>query len=234
MHDAFVSTTQWYYWLNKENLALASLIARAGWVDNIKSLTITPNGTESGQFVISTPLIPLAIVSVHEVAPNTQSLRTLKHQNPVEFLRQLPGSTINQFGRSNEYRVVWDQDSDDLYLNFYPEPTPGIATFMVQYIPAPKKVVTSVSDATKEALTVIYPLGWEERIVLGMAREALDKEETDTARIEKKIGQIEQRIEEHCYAKVLSSVPTIRNSDADERGWKDKMIYPPPMQYFWI
>lgn len=234
MTDNYITQNQLLYWLNKENLALATLIARSGWVENIQSFTITPTGAEVGKFILNFPLIPLAIVSVHEVAPNTQSVRALKHQNPVEFLRQIPGSTVNPFGHSKEYRVIWDQTNDQLYLNFYPEPAAGISTYLVQYIPAPLKVVTNVTDATRQATSVVYPLGWEEHIVLGMAREALDKEESDTSRVVKKIDEMDRRIEEHCYGRVLSSVPTIRNSDSDERGWQDKMIYPPPLQYFWI
>ncbi len=233
MHDGFISPVQWYYWMNKENYALALFIARAGWVENIQTLTITPTGTENGKFILNLPNIPLAIVAIHEVGTNLQGVRLLKNSNAVEFLRQLPGSTVNPFGHSKEYRVIWDQDNDQYFINFFPEPSLS-TQYMVSYIPAPKKLVQTVNDATKEALSVTYPLGWEERVVLGMAREALDKEESDTVRIEKKLKDMESRIEEFCWSRILSAVPTIRNSDQDERGWSDKGIYPPVLQYFWF
>lgn len=77
------------------------------------------------------------------------------------------------------------------------------------------------------AHTVAYPLGWEERIVLGMARRALMKEESDTRPVDTEIALWESRIEEACWNRVLTNSPSVRNSDQETYGWTDRFSMPP-------
>lgn len=82
------------------------------------------------------------------------------------------------------------------------------------------------------ATSVSYPMGWEERIVLGMARRALIKEESDTRAIDSEIALWESRIEEACWGRVLADTPSVRNSDQLIYGWRDRHEIPP--YGYWI
>ncbi len=84
------------------------------------------------------------------------------------------------------------------------------------------------------ALSVAYPMGWEERIVLGMARRALIKEESSTSAIDSEIALWESRIEEACWSRVLSEAPSVRNTDYRHYGWSDRYVLPPYTSWTWI
>lgn len=84
------------------------------------------------------------------------------------------------------------------------------------------------------ATQVTYPMGWEERIVLGMARRALIKEESETRAIDSEIALWESRIEESAWSRVLSESPTVRNSDMTNYAWTDRYSVPPYTYWFFV
>lgn len=227
MPDSFVTPAQFSYWATQENLALATFIARSGWTQDIRTQTIVVNGTENNAYPLTVP--PLAIVAIHQV--RDRRVRPIHVNNAIDFLREVPGTPITT-GNPTEYRALWDQLNDRVVLNFYPQPSTGMV-LLVSYIPEPSKLSLTAGDPPDSATFVSYPMGWEERIVLGVARRALAKEESDETSILKQIAETERYIEECVFDRVLSENPTIRNLDADRRGWRDKVLYPPPAMYWW-
>lgn len=221
VHDNFVTPAQWMYWATQEQLALSLFLARAGWTQNVTSQTFTVAGSEAGAFNLS--VHPLAIVAAYQVKSN--QVRILKLNNFPDFLRQVPGSS-NATGDPHEYRVIWDQANDRLVLNFYPEPIIG-TSIVVPYIAQPSRLSLDTSPAAGYVNSVKYPMGWEERIVLGMAENAKIRGEEDSSPIRTKIGVCEANIERAVYDIVLSQQATVRNLDGVTRGWKDRIEYPP-------
>lgn len=221
--DNFVTRAQWTHWANAENLALALFLARAGWTLNVVTTTITVAGTESGAFTLNptSSVNPLAIVAVHHLRDGY--LRPLQLGHPIDFLRQTPGAG-RITGDPSEYRVIWNATTDNLVLNFHPEPSTG-TTIVVSYIAHPASITDSVG--------VSYPMGWEERIVLGMARRALLKEESDDTQVRRLMSEMDQQIEEAVWNRVLAESPTIRNVDGDRRGWSKYVTYPAPSMWWW-
>lgn len=228
MHDSFVTPAQFNHWATQENLALALFLARSGWTNNVNTMTITVDGTEAGAYTL-TSIDPLAIVAVHHVR-GTQC-RQIRLNNAVDYLRQTPGSSVAT-GDPAEYRVIWDQTNDCYSLGFYPEPTAGM-TIVVSYIPEPARLTLDTSPAAGYANSVNYPMGWEERVVLGCARRAMEKEESDSSGLMRQIAECDQRVEQACWDRVLTEHPVIRNLDHSHRGWTDRMSYPSPLSWWW-
>lgn len=212
MRDNFVTPTQWVQWATQERYALDLFIARSGWPMPLQTQTTTMDGVIN-TLTIEVPA--MAVVCVHQYRGG--SYRLLKHTNAVDIARS------DQQGDPTEYRVFWD--SDDLYLVFGPAPTAG-TVIKVTYLAHPQKLSLTVSD-DENATEVTYPMGWEERIVLGMARRALIKEESDTRSIDSEIALWESRIEEAAWSRVLADVPSVRNTDYNTYGWTDRYSVPP-------
>lgn len=225
MHDNFVTPAEWMYWATQERLALDYLMARSGWVQNATEVSITATG--AGNYAIGTT-IPLAVLCVHE--SSTQGLRRLRYNNTVDFKRQATGSTLVQ-GPAVEYSLKLDLTSGgNLKINFFPEPTTG--TYVVSLIAANNPL--ALSSATGYDTAVVYPQGWEERIVLGMARRALVKEESDTSAVSNMIRDIDADIERAVWNMVTSEAPMVRNGDVQTYGWDRDIYYPPSVQWRWF
>lgn len=227
MRDNFVTPTQWMYWASQERLSLDLFLARSGWMLATTSQDLTITGAEAGIFNINPSSGVMAIVSVHEY--NSQGTRLVQYKDAINFLRQLPGNSTNPKGHAIFYRAQWSGDA--ITLNFYPEP--NIAeTYRVTYIAQPNRLALSAASGYDTSVT--YPMGWEERVVLGMARRALIKEESDTQQIDSEIALWDARISEACWNRILGESPTIRNIDEATRTWMDRRIFPPVSHWAWL
>jgi hypothetical protein len=200
MHDNFVSSSLWLQWASLERYALELFMARSGWPIDFSSATITVTGAEAGTYSLAGNPDMMAIVCVHRLVSG--GLQRLEYDDAVTFLRQVPGSPIDS-GDARKYRVK--RAVDGIALQFYPEPQVG-DQLVVTYIPAPTRL-TVTTDA------VNYPMGWEERVVLGMARRAMDKEESDSRAIQIQMREMDSQIEELCWNRVMSESPKVRNAD---------------------
>lgn len=226
MHDNFVTPRQWMYWASQERMALDLFIARAGWTQALETTTITVTGSEAGAFTPTTDNGVMAIVAVHQ--STASGVRRLNYADPATFLRVTPGGT--QRGEAQEYRCKWSGDT--LVLNFFPEPATG-ETYLVTYLPHPLRLTLDASPASGYANSVSYPMGWEERIILGLARRALQKEEADTRAIAAEIAAMDQQIEELCWSRVTTEPPVVVNTDGHKRAWGDRLTYPPAVNWWW-
>lgn len=219
MDGNFVSPAQWLAWYNAESRALEFFIARSGWVHNTASSVDSSSGYE-----ISIPEAnrPMALIGVYEVRDGRY--RPLKFQNTVDFTRQSYGAPATT-GDAHFYSVESSPTQDKLTIYLFPLPSSG--TYRVLYL-AGREPVDDLTDS------VNWPLGWEERIVLGMARRALIKEESDSRVIEKLMAEQDAIIEEFCWNRVLAESPRLRNVDSRDRGWSEDLIFGPYESWYWL
>lgn len=237
MRDNFVTPTQWLYWATQERLALDLLLARSGWPLQLSTYTISgswlPNIDNDGDstieltngvYRIADNQNVMAIVAVHQVRNN--SYRRLKMSSAVDF-----SPTSRSTGDAMTYRVTWT--GDVMGLEFWPQIRSG-DSYLVTFLLHPLKLVYSGAVAGVSEVSVSYPMGWEERIVLGMARRALIKEESDTRAIDSEIALWESRIEEAAWGRVLSEAPSVRNSDITVYGWTDRYSIPPYSSWLFV
>lgn len=231
IRDNFVTNSEWMYWANQERKALEYLLARSGWTQNTTTQPITITG--AGHYDLSTP--PLAVLGVWE--SSSQGYRRLTHNNAVEFKRQAAGSTLNT-GPALEYSftITHTEDSivDKYYIDFYPEPTNTANSYLIMKINQPAKLVLPETGVAGEVPRVVYPMGWEEYIVLGMARRALIKEESDSREAERLQNQVAADIERAVWGFSVGEAPTIRNVDKVTRGWSRELDIPPVSGWRWF
>jgi hypothetical protein len=105
-----------------------------------------------------------------------------------------PGS---RQGDAVSYRLV------NSTVELYPQPTSG--EYELVYVPLPGEL----TDPTDELDGV---LGWEEFVILDAAICVLEKEESDTTKLERKRGRILQRIEDEAQLADLHSVVRIEDT----------------------
>lgn len=216
MRDDFVTLTQWLRWATVENRALAVRVAQLGYVISESFTDLTLTGADN--YPIAEPL---AIMGVYEVQSNNM-LRRVKTVNPFDGHKQTANSMT---GPARQFYVTRDSTpaSTSVLVSFFPNPTSG--TYRVYFIEHPP-ALTAVTDS------VDYPLGWEERVVLGMARRGMAKEESDTGPVSEQIRATDSDIEAAVWSRMLGDAPAIRNVDLTERGWSP-FPYPWPTVSEW-
>lgn len=218
MHDSFVTTNQWLAWLNTEIRALDIFMARAGWV--LPAATVATDTSAPYGFTIAAET--LAIVGVWEEINGRY--RLLRPMHPVEFQQQ-NATTGVATGAAQNYMVTNTPSADTLTVSLFPRPLSG--TYVIYSIP-----VSTLAASTSTSL--YYPMGFEERLVLGMARKALVKEESDIGAISVLIQEQDQRIEEACWSRMLGEAPSVRNIDPQTRGWTMFPEWPAPARWHWV
>lgn len=226
MVDGFVDQATWLSWFVRESIALEILLARNGWAQAIKFDTQT---VTTDTMTVAAGADILAIVGVWELVNNRYRRLTLKAQ--PDFYVQPPG-TGSITGPANFYSVTGPQNgiagSNGFTVSMYPRPTTG--TYVIAYLsPAfPSGQTPGYTD------TVYYPMGFEEWLVLRLARRALIKEESSTSGVDVLLRDEEDKIEEACWERTLAETPAVRNVDRVERGWDDQIAFPPPIGWYWV
>lgn len=215
MRDNFVTSTEWLRWLNVERYLLDVFLARNGVLTQQNTATVTANGAAS-----YTITAPMAVLGVYEY--KNSRYRRLKAADAIDGAHRQSDITGNT---ANFYSLLTTSGSEDLQLILYPNPSSG--TYKVSTIAQPT-ALTLTTD------TVTYPMGWEERLVLGLARRALAKEESPTDNVSRQINEIERHIEESAWDRVYASNQAVRNVDKVERGWSSHPTYPDPSLWYWI
>lgn len=191
MYDDFISESTWVAWVNAEHKKLWIRLARSGYPINIQDESISANG--SAEYNITEPV---AIVGVLGVNSSGAYYRIpVKHPFEQKYVGAL------KTGTPKECYIRHANSSGQIQVRFYPAPTEG--TFFVQVIPKPDDL--TVSD------NIRLPNGWEERIVLGIARRALGKEETTNPAIEREIAEIDNTIDNNIHSYHLVENPTVRD-----------------------
>lgn len=224
MSDGFVQPDTWLSWLRIECTALDIYMARNGYVQKVVTQAFVI-GTPP---TITLPVDALGLVGVWEVINGRY--RQVVQRNPIEFRSQDPltGATT---GPAAYYTVetqgVGTGGGDGYTISFYPRVTNG-GTYAVAYLPP------SVVGPLSLTSVLYYPLGFEEAIVLGMARRALIKEESDTSAVSGLLMEWAAKVEEAAWNRQLADTPSVRNVDRTQRGWTDWMDYPSPIGWYWF
>jgi hypothetical protein len=213
MHDNFVTSTQWLRWLNVEYRALALFILRSGYVFTENTETITANGSLTYEFNE-----PLVILGVYEY--KDQRYRRIEHSDMMDGAGNIDEVTT---GPARFFRV-YQAASGKVGMQLWPIPQSG--TYKV------RKVVIPVAVTLTDSIEL--PAGFEERLVLGLARRALAKEESSTAEISRQVDEADRYIEEMCFDRVMAAHQSVRNVDKVERGWFPYPQYPTRERWYWI
>lgn len=215
--SGFVTTAEWVRWLNVENRWLAKFVARSGYVMFESPLTIAATGAVSYPLTVGDH-DPLAILGVYEYVGGRY--RRLKQGDVFDGPPHVDTTTAG----SAEYFRVWQSSTTILSISFFPNPATG--TYIVMTIPDPATLTVNSS--------VYFPTSMEERLVLGLARRALAKEESSTTEINRMIQECEREVEELCWDRVMAGHQQVRNVDKIERGWLDRPQVPSRERWLWV
>ena len=173
-------------------------LASLSYPTDFQTVTITLDG--SSEYNVTAPL---AVCAVHYVLTDG-SLRRLEHEPLFDREFETPPD-----GFPTKFSVYINQDTtvDEITFRFNRIATSG--TILVDVVPYPKTLVAE-TPAAGEASEVHYPLGFEERIVLGMARRALAREETVNPAIESQINDADEHINNAAYRRLLGDNARVR------------------------
>ena len=199
MHDNFITNPAWLYWANVENKELRVKLARLGFPYGLSAETISITGAL--QYNVSEPL---AVVAVYRNESDGQFTRIAYRPNSMKL-----NQNITHSGPADEFMLGFDAVSSQVYVRFYPTPPDAGPNYTMEVISNPAKLVLSAPAAT-ESTSVYYPLNWEERIVLGMARRALAREDTMSSAIENLIKEMDSHIETSAYDFLMSQNNTVQ------------------------
>ena len=210
MEDDFISQSTWLYWANVEYKKLWTRVARMGYP--VQYIEESVSWTGALQYTITEPT---AVIGVFGLTTTGRRYRIpVKHPADAKY-----SGSVRQ-GNPSECYIQSEALNNQIIIKFWPVPQTG--SCLVGVIERPKKLVLS-SPGADESITLNFPMGWEERIVLGMARRALGKEETTNPAIEREISEMDNTIENHCSSYLLSEQPTVRDMNEIEAG---TLVYP--------
>lgn len=217
MRDNFVTQTEWLRWLNVEHRMLTLALTRLGYTRDITTQTHAADGT--GTFAVTDDEL-MAVVGLYEAIDGRS--RWLKYEPYIKGTLALD----TQAGQATHYAV--EQTGDAMTVSLYPQPASG--TYRLLYYPSPDTLVLE-TPAAGEDDAVWFPMGFEERLVLGLARRALAKEGSNTSELGRQIREIDAHIEAAASSRQLSGA-VVRNMDKVERGWG--VDVPGPEAWVWL
>ena len=206
MEDDFISQTTWLYWANIEYKKLYTRLARSGYPVSYTDESITITGAaqynKPEQF---------AIVGMRGVTTSGRYFHV-----PIVHPMNAVGLS-GTYGIPTQCTITHDplNVGNEVVIRFWPIPTSG--TYLMGLIVKPKNLIigTPAGDNTN---VVTLPNGWEERIVLGMARRALGKEETINPAVEAEIRDMDLTIEDNVRSYLLRDQPTVHDMNSPSLG----------------
>lgn len=223
MRDSdFVTPTDWLRWANQEKNALDVFIARNGII-LAEAREDFVAGTDIDQFGQATMNEPVAVLGVYEIDSGGY-FRRLRSSDQMDGAGFRVFSSQVSNGPAEIYRV-FQNSGGQITFEFYPIPTSG--NYRAYIIP-------TAAPLALDADEVNYPMGWEERIVLGMAKRALTKEESPIAHIDALIREMDQRIEEAAWNRLFAANQRVRNVDKVERGWTSLPLIPTREYWYFV
>lgn len=226
MHDGFIKPADWLAWYNTERVALQIFMARFGSVMQdlqFDTVTASEDTIITGEF--------LAVVGVWELISNGAYRPVRIVDFPKAFLQAgNPGPT------TGPAQIVSIEDNSDdpgtlidggTHFRFFPTDPTG--TYVIVTCKTPALAVSLDNNQVTR-----LPSGLEERIVLGMARRALIKEESDVADVSRLIKDQDAFVEAYVWGRSLAMSPSVRNVDSVQRGWMREFNLPHPDHWLWI
>lgn len=225
VNSNFVTQPEWRTYINQAMFELYDLLVTvyedlyvADPVqfisDGVKYLYPLPNGSNSFQSGIN-PAVTLTPRPFYKLLGVDQSVNnapnayiTLKKFN---FIRRndyiFPNTSSSLYGVFNpEYRLLGNNQ-----IEFIPTPSAN-QSFRIWYVPRLKELLleTDTSD--------IGISGWIEYVIVRAAKYALDKEESDTTKLDQQLIFLKARIEETAANRDIGLPDTI-SSTRNSSGW---------------
>lgn len=208
----WISDTNWLYWMNREYLRVWKANLRTGLLQIEPSVTTHDAATSPQPWTVSNAQgAPLAIIGVTEETGDTR--RVLRASQPGDGWVTLPGIS-NRSGTAttwSAYHMPLDDDPVIVRTN----PVPASGTYKIYWVPPPL-AVTATTDVLK-----LLP-GWDERIVLGMARSAFARGSQMPPSIERMIQEYDQEVELSGQLATQRNGVRVKNMDRELRGWSRK------------
>lgn len=222
--DQFVDDAMLLRWLNNARPRLDSLIARAGWVLDYDGVGLEIDGSETEG--ISLGVSALAILGVYEVVSSTQ-YRQLRPTTVMDDPFAVSGARANRFFATNGGGTT-----NLTRINLRPLPSSGL--YSVLYLPVGDTLVTG-TPGTGEASSVYYPNGWEEWLVLEVARQVSGREESLNMTNEDRKREIEKDVERMAGDRMFAQGPKVRNVDGRDRdNWRASAAISSVDDWFWL
>lgn len=191
-NSEFVTDAELTQLINTSYKELYALLVRKSLQRAESVSTITADG--SAQYDL-----PVDFVGLIGVFRNYGEYTTPLERFP-EKLR--PGSLT---GDATQYRLV------NSTVVLYPRPSSG--TYDVVYIPLP-------ADLSADADTLDGVLGWEEFVVIDVSICVLEKEESDTTKLEYKRDRILKRIEDEAQMVEFTETARVQNTrEQPDEDW---------------
>lgn len=224
--DQFVTDAMLLRWLNNARPRLESMIARAGWVLNMQV-----DGTDSGPSDLVAGAIELndevmAIVAVYEYYTDGTT-RILRSTHPT-WPAVTTGSSAGFYFVDGPGEIPGGTTTA---TRVHLRPVPQSGNYFVYYLPVPVKLVTG-TPAADEDDEVNYPNGWEEWLVLEVARQVLAREESINPAIEQRKLEIEKSVVQMAGDRLFAQGPRVR--DVAYQGSDQSSLFTDPGSWLWL
>jgi hypothetical protein len=140
---------------------------------------------------------------------------------PIARLEEIPIQEIHQYTATGPSAVAFIFSGNNLEL--FPTP-PANQSYVLRYVPAPKKLVIVVNDPLTETAVIDGIAGWEERLVLEAIKVFRVAEESDTADVRADIDAIDKRV--RADADDRNATQAQRIADVEGYGYGHGEKYP--------
>lgn len=203
----------WYSWMNQEYRSLYRALLRNGLMGpKFVDQTVTATGADF--YTVTTE--PLAIAGVAEMVGG----RYPRPLAPLQVARgRYPWNNSGTVlgGSATHWAAHYAADGTvEVGLN----PSPAAGTYVIRCVPAPLTLVATVSDPTTEANAVSFPHGTAERIALGMAERAYEREGVMSPSLGRLISKADEEMARAAGELLEGQAPKVRNVDYEFRGWR--------------
>lgn len=209
--ENFVDQAVLLRWLNAVYPRFVSKMYRLGWAAPISTAALT---TGSGTYALDV----MAVIGVY-----MKDGTSYKKLMPIDHMQKFPTDT----DEPSYFRVSYTEAA--LFkIDIFPTPPVGsydATTFVMDYVAAPTPLAVTAGAGVSTSL--ILPSGWEEWLVLELARRCLSREETINPALEERFKDTTKDIEQQIRDYVFTSAK-IRNVDMLESEALD------PTKWTWL
>lgn len=224
LNSNFVTLPEWNFFINQAMFELYDLLVTTYEdlftaspatfvVDGTRFLYPLPDGTTTftngvtGAAMVAEPFYKLLGVdlALNASANGYVSIKRFNFADRNKFVYPNSASTI--YGVFNlQYRMM------GINMEFIPTPSAG-QQIRLWYIPRLKQLLSD------QDVTTIGYSGWLQYVVIRAAKYALDKEESDTSKLDQELQFLIKRIEASASNRDAGNPQTISNTRGTSNGW---------------